>query len=133
MIASMTGQWSDAEIAATLNRIGIRTGQGNTWTARRVVTTRSRFRIGTEGSETVQEDWLTMSQAAERLGVTSHAVRRLIDGGIVAGEQAVPQAPWRIRASDLEDPRVIEACRAHRTGRPCRDGDARQLSMFSED
>ena len=132
VIASMTGPWSDAEIAATLNRMGIRTGQGNTWTARRIVTTRSRFRIGAERSETVNEDWLTMSQAAEKLGVANHTIRRLIDGGIVAAEQAVPQAPWRIRASDMEDPRVIEACRAQRTGRPCRDGDEKQLSMFSE-
>ena len=56
VIASMTGPWSDTEIAATLNRMGIRTGQGNTWTARRVVSTRSRFRIGAERSETVKED-----------------------------------------------------------------------------
>lgn len=128
----MTGPWSDAEIAATLNRMGIRTGQGNTWTARRVVGTRSRFRIGAERSETVNEDWLTMSQAAEKLGVTNHAIRRLIDGGIVAAEQALPRAPWRVRASDLEAPRVIEACRAQRTGRPCRNGDEKQHSMFSE-
>ena len=52
----MTGPWSNTEFAATLNRMGIRTGQGNTWTARRVVSTRSRFRIGAERSETVKED-----------------------------------------------------------------------------
>ena len=73
-----------------------------------------------------------MSQAAEKLGVTSHVIRRLINGGIVAAEQAVSQAPWRIRASDLEAPRVIEACRAQRTGPPCRNGDEKKISIFSK-
>ena len=30
---SMAGRWTDDHIAATLNRMGMRTGQGNTWTA----------------------------------------------------------------------------------------------------
>lgn len=33
---SMATRWSDAEIAATLNRMGMQTGQGKTWTPRRV-------------------------------------------------------------------------------------------------
>ena len=31
VIRSMAGPWSDSEIAATLNRMGMRTGVGNTW------------------------------------------------------------------------------------------------------
>jgi excisionase family DNA binding protein len=35
-----------------------------------------------------------MSEAATRLGVTNHAVRRLIKGGILPAEQVVPGAPY---------------------------------------
>ena len=36
VIKSMAGRWSDKDIAASLNRMGISTGQGKTWTAHRV-------------------------------------------------------------------------------------------------
>jgi len=36
VMARMAGRWSDADIAASLNRMGIRTGQNKTWTAHRV-------------------------------------------------------------------------------------------------
>ena len=32
----MAGRWCDEHIAASLNRMGMRTGQGKSWTARRV-------------------------------------------------------------------------------------------------
>ena len=35
-MAQMAGRWSDADIAASLNRMGIRTGQGKTWTSARL-------------------------------------------------------------------------------------------------
>ena len=129
VIRSMAGPWSDTEIAATLNRMAIRTGQGNTWTAHLVESTRQKFRIRGIRSDKMNEAWLTMSQAADQLGVTNHVIRRLIQNGILAAEQAVPQAPWRIRASDLEDQRVIDACQPVK--RPCRADHANQLSIFS--
>jgi hypothetical protein len=36
LIRSMATRWSDADIAATLNRLAIPTGVGNTWTPGRV-------------------------------------------------------------------------------------------------
>ncbi len=36
VMARMAGRWSDADIAASLNRMAIRTGQGKTWTPHRV-------------------------------------------------------------------------------------------------
>jgi hypothetical protein len=36
VIRSMATRWSDRDIAASLNRMGIRTGQSKTWTAHRV-------------------------------------------------------------------------------------------------
>ena len=36
IMRSMAGRWSDQDIAASLNRMGMQTGQGKTWTAHRV-------------------------------------------------------------------------------------------------
>ena len=47
-----------------------------------------------------------MTEAAEALGVTNHAIRRLIKDGILAAEQVVPGAPYQIRATDLRNERV---------------------------
>lgn len=129
VIRSMAGPWSDSEIAATLNRMGMRTGVGNTWTGYLVQRTREKYRIRSAQSERMKEGWLTMSQAAAKLGVTNHVIRRLIEDGVLAAEQAVPQAPWRIREATLEDSRVLDACQRRR--RPCRTGDDKQLSMFT--
>ena len=46
--------------------------------------------------------WLTMREAAAKLGVTSHVIRRLIQDRVLPAEQVVPGAPWQIQAKDLE-------------------------------
>lgn len=40
VMRSMAGRWSDKHIAASLNRMGLRTGRGKTWTAHRVASVR---------------------------------------------------------------------------------------------
>lgn len=129
VIRRMVGTWSDAHIAATLNRMGVRTGQGKTWTAARVGAVRQVRGIAAYRSAGHDEDWMTMSQAATQLGVTNHVIRRLIRDRILAAEQVVPRAPYQIRRSELCSPHVIEAI--GRTRSPCRTASEDQLSMFS--
>ena len=74
-------------------------------------------------------EWLTMSEAAVKLGVSNHQIRRLIKQGILAADQVVPDAPYQIRANDLLDERVTTAIT--RKGRPCRPNSEKQTSMFS--
>jgi excisionase family DNA binding protein len=126
----MATRFSDADIAATLNRMGIRTGQEKTWTAHRVASIR-RVR-GIHAFRSAEKDgvWLTMREAAAKLGVTSHVVRRMIHGGVLPADQVVPGAPWQIRASDLEADRVVEAVR--RNGRPCHGLSNDQIHMFPD-
>ena len=95
----MAGRWSDEHIAASLNRMGLPTGQGKTWTAHRVSSVR-RVR-GIHAYQSAEKDgaWLTMTEAAAALGVTNHAIRRLIRAGVLPAEQVVPGAP-------VPDPRV---------------------------
>jgi DNA invertase Pin-like site-specific DNA recombinase len=129
VMRSMAGKWSDEHIAATLNRMGLPTGQGKTWTAHRVVSVRRVNDIRAYRSAHKDGEWLTMSEAAAKLAVTNHRIRHLIKEGLLPAEQVVPRAPYQIRASDLLDPRVIEA--TTRTDRPCRADSENQISMFS--
>lgn len=129
VIRSMASRWSDEQIAASLNRMGIPTGQGKTWTAHRVASIRKVHDIRAYRSAEKDGQWLTMSEAATKLGVTNHRIRRLIKDGVLAAEQVVPGAPFQIRAADLDDERVKAAMA--RTNRPCRDDSGSQTSMFS--
>jgi excisionase family DNA binding protein len=73
-------------------------------------------------------EWLTMSEAAVMLGVSAHRVRRLVNEGILPAEQVVSDAPWQIRATDLREPRVMDALAARRV--PCRTDRQSELPIF---
>lgn len=130
VIRSMATRWSDQDIAASLNRMGMRTGQGKTWTAHRVSSLRRVHDLHAYRSAQKNGDWLTMSEAAKLLGVTNHVIRRLIKDQILAAEQVVPEAPYQIRASDLQTEAVTTALT--RKHRPCRNEIEGQLPMFTE-
>jgi hypothetical protein len=78
----MAGKWPDDQIAASLNRMGLRTGQDQSWTAGRVRSFRAKRGIHAYRSAERDGQWLTMSEAARELGVTNHVIRRLIREGI---------------------------------------------------
>ena len=130
VMRSMASRWSDEDIAASLNRMGMPTGQGKTWTAHRVSSVRRVNGIHAYRSAEKSGEWLTMSEAARALGVTHHRVRRLIKDGILLAEQVVPGAPYQIRAADLQCERVAVAI--GRMGRPCRIDHKNQLAMFTD-
>ena len=129
VMRSMASKWSDEHIAATLNRMGLPTGQGKTWTVHRVSSVRLVNDIHAYRSAHKDGEWLTMSEAASQLGVNNHRIRRLIKDGVLRAEQVVPRAPYQNRANDLLDQKVIDA--AARTNRPCRIDGGNQMSMFS--
>lgn len=129
VIRDMATRWSDEHVAATLNRMGLKTGQGMTWNARRVESHRRNHAIAGYESATKDGKCLTMSDAAKKLGVSHYAIRRLIKNGVLPARQVVEDAPWQIMASDLELPEVQEALRG-RGQRPCRDRvDTRTLRL----
>jgi hypothetical protein len=130
VIDTMATRWSDEDIAAMLNRMGLPTGQGKTWTANRISSLRRVRGINAYRSAEKNGEWLTMSEAAVKLGVSHHQIRRLIKQGILAADQVVPDAPYQIRANDLLDERVTMAIA--RKNRPYRPNSENQTSMFSE-
>jgi hypothetical protein len=79
---------------------------------------------GVPGYESAVKDGrcLTMVEAAEKAGVSCHAIRVLIRKEILPAKQFVFDAPWQILAADLERPEVQQALRSRRTraGRPLR-------------
>jgi hypothetical protein len=130
VMRSMAGRWSDEHIAASLNRMGMPTGQGKTWTAKRVGDLRRVHGIHGYRSADKNGEWLTLRDAATKLDVNHHQVRKLIKAGVFSSEQVMPGAPHQIRAADLESERVIAALK--RKGRPCRVDPENQIPMFSD-
>lgn len=132
VIREMATRWPDEEIATTLNRMALSTGQGMTWNATRVGAYRRT--AGIHGYESAVKDGrcLTMVEAAAKAGVSWHAIRKLIKAGILPARQVLFDAPWQILASDLERPEVQHALRrrSQRAGRPCRNSrDDRTLKI----
>lgn len=135
VIQSMASRWSDADIAATLNRMGMPTGQGKTWTAHRVSSLRRVRGVHAYRSAEKTGEWLTMSEAAAALGVTHHRIRRLIKDRLLTADQVVPGAPFQIRAADLKTkPKCFQALKKegyneHAVAIPRRARSAGLLSM----
>jgi hypothetical protein len=104
----------DLTIAATLNRLGYRTGTGKSWRAHSVACVRYQYRLPNFPKG---QDWLTRSQAARQLGVSETVIKRLIGQGILPASQVVSSAPWIIQRTDLDLATVQAEVQAVRTGR----------------
>jgi DNA invertase Pin-like site-specific DNA recombinase len=122
LIRQMGAKWSDEHIAATLNRMGSKTPFGHTWNAKRVGEYRRTKAIAGYESAIKDGRCLTMVEAAKKVGVPCHAIRKLINDGILPAKQYMFDAPWQILAADLQRPEVQKALRNRRklTGRPYR-------------
>jgi DNA invertase Pin-like site-specific DNA recombinase len=121
IVRQMAKGYSDADIALTLNRLGMRTGAGNTWNETRIRSVRSHFKLPGYLPEQ-QAGRLNLQQAAQRLGVSPTVVRRLIDQKVLPATQIIPGAPWEIIIQDVSSAEVIQAAIAMKN----RDGDQRQ-------
>ena len=111
LVRRMAGQWPDGQIAGTLNRLGLRTGVGNTWTAERVLSVRKRLRlVGYDAARA--KLLLTLNQAADALSVGPWVIRRLIKLGVLEATQAFPCAPWQIDPVSLGTDRVRKVAAA---------------------
>jgi len=111
VVRRMAGAWPDHDIAASLNRLRLRTGAGNTWTASRVVSLRQRLRLA-DYDEAQATSMLTLNQAADRLGVGPWVLRRLITRDILQATQVVPCAPWQLDPSVLDTDAIRTAAKA---------------------
>ena len=100
----------DHSIAPLLNRLGIRSAKGQSWTQLRVRNFRSVHQIAVYSKgERAQRHELILHEAASRLGVHKMTVVRLIRDGLLPARQACSGAPYLIHEDDLDRPAVRRA------------------------
>ena len=90
----------------------MRTGQGKTWTAHRVGSLRRGYGIQAYLSAEKDGEWLTMRDAAEALGVSSHTIRRLIQAGVLPAARSTAATfanawrAWAVKSGPASSPVV---------------------------
>ena len=85
----MAGKFPDEQIAATLNRLGLRTGTSQSWSENRVYSARHYHQLPAYDPNRACDSMVTMEEAAQRLGVSSTSIRRLIKLKKMPANQAV--------------------------------------------
>jgi DNA invertase Pin-like site-specific DNA recombinase len=133
VVRQMAPSFSDEQIAVTLNRLGLRTGPGNTWTEGRVRSARDAHGISA-CDLTRPREHLTLEEAARHLGVSATTVRRLITTKQLPARQVVPFAPWEIARDALTSDvlrRTVTAIK-QRVRLPQTHAANDQPAMFSE-
>jgi DNA invertase Pin-like site-specific DNA recombinase len=114
LIEELSKVCSDQTIAATLNRLGFKTGAGKTWRLHSVHNARHIHRLTNYRK---QNGWVTVDQASQQLGVSHTVIRRLIREGTLPATQVVETAPWIIACESLQLEAVQAAITAVRKGR----------------
>src|SRR4029453_1884940 len=107
----------DKAVAGMLNRTGLRTGRGMGWTQSRVRSFRNTHGIAAyvEG-EWAERGEVTLTEAADMLGLSPLATLRRIRAGVIPAEQYCKGAPWVIKRRDIEDPQLVERVKVRRSG-----------------
>jgi len=132
IIRRMAGRFPDDQIAATLNRLGLKTGSGNTWVELRVRTARSYNQLPSYDPN-LRHNLLTLEEASDKLGVSHKIVRRLIDSKMIPATQVVPWAPWEIPMEAIQSNRVLQAiATVKRGGHLKEEGAEPELPMLAE-
>lgn len=126
LIEELSKVTSDQAIAATLNRLGMKTGGGKTWRLHSVHNARSIHRLKNHRRENA---WVTIEQAATELGVSHTVIRRLLGEGTLPATQVVATTPWIIARNSLLLESVQIAITAVRNGRQLHKPDPQQLEI----
>jgi DNA invertase Pin-like site-specific DNA recombinase len=102
LVRRLAALYPDTVIAGILNRQGRTTAQGHRFEAGRVGNLRRHWQIPCfePKAHTVDGELLTIKKAASALGVAPSTIHRLLNDGIIPGEQLTSGAPWRIRLTD---------------------------------
>ena len=102
LVRRLAVHYPDGVIAGILNRQGRATAYGHRFTAGRVSNLRRHW--GIPRCETTADppkgELMTIKETAAALGVAPSTIHRLLNDGIIAGEQLTAGAPWRIRLTD---------------------------------
>src|SRR5271165_6124496 len=99
LVRRLAALYPDAVIAGILNRQGRTTVYGHRFEAGRVGSLRRHWNIPCfePSAAHAEGEPLTIKKAAAVLAVAPSTLHRLLNAGIIPGEQLTPGAPWRIR------------------------------------
>jgi Helix-turn-helix domain len=109
VLRQMAGKFSDEQVAATLNRLRLRTGAGNHWNEQRVASLRHYHKFPAYDANPTARDLLTLEETAHRLGVSATSVRRMIRQKLLPASQVIACAPWQIHGEALKSAAVLQA------------------------
>ena len=135
VLRQMAGKFSDRQIAATMNRLRLRTGVGNSWSEMRVRSARSYYQLPAfHQDDQAKAKEVTVKIAAQRLNVSEWIVRRMIEEKILPARQVIVCAPWQIpvEALDSEGIRQRATNFKNRVRVPQNHHDDEQEALFSE-
>jgi hypothetical protein len=105
----------DASISRTLNRSGIKTEAGETWTAQGVKAARKSLGVPAfSARQKAESGWLTQAEAATKLQISPMSVNRLIRAGVINSE-GIAELPRVIQSSDLSSQAIQAAAKQVRS------------------
>ena len=137
VLRQMAGKFSDQQIAATMNRLRLRTGVGNSWNMMRVRSARSYYQLPAfreDDDHANEAKEMTVKLAARRLNVSQWVVRRMIEEKILPARQVIVCAPWQIPVEALDSEEIRKGAMniRNRVRVPRSQSSEGQQSMFSE-
>jgi hypothetical protein len=133
VIGKMAADYSDDQIAWTLNRNAVGKGPGTGWTAKSVAQVRVKNKLPSCHHADSDSASLTLQGAAIRLQVNVSMIRRLIQSNVLPARQTVRGAPWQIPANALAREEVKRALARKPWKRNTTNFfDKRQQSIFSD-
>jgi hypothetical protein len=126
LIEELSKVCSDQTIAATLNRLGYKTGAGKTWRLHSVHNARYIHKLTNHRNS---NDWITVQGAADELKVSQTVIRRLIREGKLVATQLEESTPWIVARQALASELVQTEVKAVRNGRQLkkRNPDQQQI------
>ena len=132
VVQQMAGRFNDELIAVTLNRLGMRTGLGNTWDKNRVYSLRHHPQFPNFDPQQPRSK-ITLKEAARRLHVSEGSVRQMILQKKLPAAQVVECALWEISVEALDSEEVQKIVARIRNGnmRPQKRAVEEQQTMFS--
>jgi excisionase family DNA binding protein len=126
LIEELARHLPDASIASVLNRLGMRSAKGHTWTQLRIRNFRAERGIAIyRDGERTERGEVVLNEAAEQLGVSKMTIVRLIKDKVLPAQQACRGAPYIIRQQDLDGPAVRGVASGSRAVSP----DPRQKTL----
>lgn len=106
VIRKLGGQWTDRQLAVTMNRMRCKSSDGLTWTELRVAELRNRMGVAAFDPLADRRPTISADAAAERLGICIGSVHKLIKSGTLPATQLMPSAPWQIPLAALDSEHV---------------------------